>query len=120
MPHREDSELWQEEAKKLGGNFLVQIIKELRDGQQTIIDRLDVMETRNEKTDQLVDKLNCAFPAGDIDGHRRYHELVIQLLAEKRRLRIAIQEKTISALVWVVLVALGSFVWKAIVTFVKG
>ena len=55
-----------------------------------------------------------AFPAGDFDGHRRYHELLVEQLEERRRLRIAIQEKTMSALAWSVMVALGAAIWHEI------
>ena len=49
--------------------------------------------------------LRGAFPGGDIEGHRRAHETMIELLEERRKLRIAIQEKTISGLIWAALVA---------------
>jgi hypothetical protein len=49
--------------------------------------------------------LRQAFPGGDVDGHRRAHETMIELLEERRKLRIAIQEKTISGLLWAGIVA---------------
>jgi len=49
--------------------------------------------------------LRQAFPGGDTEGHRRGHETMIELLEERRKLRIAVQEKTISGLIWAGLVA---------------
>lgn len=46
-----------------------------------------------------------AFPGGDVEGHRRAHEAMMELLEERRRLRRAIQEKTISGLIWAGIVA---------------
>lgn len=67
-------------------------------------ERLGSMDTK-------LDKLVEAFPDGDYEGHRRYHKTMIDILNEKRRLRIAIQEKTISGLVWAGIVFLGFSVW---------
>lgn len=53
-----------------------------------------------------------AFPGGDHIGHCRYHTLMIENLEERRKLRMAVQEKTISGLVWAALVALGIAVWQ--------
>jgi hypothetical protein len=47
-----------------------------------------------------------AFPGGDTEGHRRAHETMIELLEERRKLRIAVQEKTISGLIWAGIVAI--------------
>jgi hemerythrin len=51
--------------------------------------------------------LQKAFPAEDAEGHRRYHEAIIEKTAEIRRLRQAIQEKTISGLIWAAIVWFG-------------
>ena len=60
----------------------------------------EVQHRIEQKVDNMLDKMRSAFPNGDIEGHRRYHELKIEELAERRRLRVAIQEKTISSLLW--------------------
>lgn len=54
-----------------------------------------------------LDGLAKAFPDGDVDAHRQYHLIAIEALAEKKKLRLAIQEKTISGLIWAGLVAIG-------------
>lgn len=52
-----------------------------------------------------------AFPAGDLDGHRRYHDAIIERNHEIRKLRYAIQEKTIFGLLWLALGLIGASVW---------
>lgn len=54
-----------------------------------------------------IDEIKGAFPAGDADGHRRYHELIIENTEAKKRLRAAIIEKTIPGLLWAALVWIG-------------
>lgn len=107
-------DLWQREVAKLGGEELVNLITEIRDGQATIVDRLDKMDERHKKSDEAVESLRAAFPTGDTDGHRRYHQTMIEMLAEKRRLRVAIQEKTISALIWSLIVGASIVAWKGL------
>ncbi len=53
-----------------------------------------------------------AFPGGDHVGHCRYHDIMIEQVEERRRLRQAIQEKTISGLVWAAIVGIGYSVWE--------
>lgn len=93
-------ELWQQQARAMGGDDLVAKVEQMADD---IHDIKAVMTT-----------LNKAFPSGDIDGHRRYHEAVIERNAELRRLRVAIQEKTISGLIWIAIVWMGSRAWAAV------
>lgn len=69
-----------------------------------VLGRMDALE--REMKD-----LKEAFPAGDVDGHRRYHELMIERNAELRRLRVAVQEKTISGLVWAFIVFSAFAAW---------
>ena len=75
----------------------------------------------NSKLDGLgkkIDSIFGAFPHGDFEGHRRYHETMIEMLIERRRLRQAIQEKTISGLIWAALVGVGIAVWHQIIAAV--
>ena len=77
--------------------------------------------TESEKIDQMearLRKVEAAFPAGDPEGHRRYHETQIELLEEKRRLRIAIQEKTISALLWSGIVGTIMWLWNNFILWI--
>lgn len=52
-----------------------------------------------------------AFPGGDHVGHCRYHQLMIEDIADRKRLISAIKEKTISGLVWAAVVIGATAVW---------
>lgn len=68
----------------------------------------------NERLTQLeanLEKVVKAFPENDFEGHKRYHETIIEMLAERRKLRRAIEEKTISGLVWMIIVGVGLALW---------
>lgn len=90
--------------------------------QEDIDGRLSDLERRQNETDAKIadtrSRLLDAFPAGDTEGHRRYHELQMQLLEERRRLRIAVQEKTISGLVWGLMVFIALAAWAYFKTLV--
>lgn len=75
---------------------------------------------RVETLERKVDGLVLAFPGGDVEGHRRYHEMLIEGLEEKRKLRRAIQEKTISGLLWSVIVFMGVALWTYVKTHIRG
>ncbi len=89
--------------------------EDLRRSHTKVLERLDLIDKHNEARDDRIKDLFSAFPAGDVEGHRRYHEMQMEILAEKRKLRIAIQEKTISALIWIAIVAVGTAIWHEIV-----
>ena len=77
------------------------------------------VEVRFLRMDQKMDAglkeirnmLTSAFPAGNPEEHRRYHEEIMAYMEEKRALWRAIREKTLISLAWAALVALGSAVW---------
>ena len=69
------------------------------------------MRDRFDQVDARLTQFMTAFPADDIEGHRRYHELIIEEIEERRKLRRAIQEKTISGLIWAGLVGIAMAVW---------
>ena len=55
----------------------------------------------------VADLSSTAFPGGDLEGHRRYHILMIERTEEIRKLRVAIREKTLGGLIWALIVFLG-------------
>lgn len=62
----------------MGGQTLVQLLTDMRDNQLEM--RAD-MEQLTEKVGTLQaanERLLSGFPADDVDGHRRYHESVIE------------------------------------------
>jgi hypothetical protein len=82
-----------------------------------IDERLDSLERwRDEVNQKLVD----AFPAGDVHGHRRYHELMIEQIEERRRLRRAVMEKTVAGLVWGTLATVAVACWHYLKALLKG
>lgn len=106
-----DLELCQDELRRVGGDALMSIVCDIRDTQTGMMRRLDAMEAQHASMNTALSNALSAFPSGDFEGHRRYHETMIELLAEKRRLRHAVQEKTISGLVWAIIVAVGLACW---------
>lgn len=86
-------ELWQHQARTLGGEALVETIEQMA---------LDLHEIKKN----VANLTTSAFPGGDLDGHRRFHEAYIERTAEIRRLRVALTQSTLSSLVWGVIVAL--------------
>lgn len=67
--------------------------------------------TRVEGEVRLMQK---AFPDQDYEGHRRGHEYMIRNVEAKERLATAIKEKTISALLWSVIVGLAMLMWQGL------
>jgi hypothetical protein len=84
--------------------------------QITTDDRLDDLESWR---DDMEAKFKAAFPLGDHEGHRRAHEVMMEELHERRRLRQAVVEKSVAGLVWAIMVALGIAVWQYIKREIK-
>lgn len=75
----------------------------------------DELAENTRKTNQLLQ----AFPSGDIDGHRRYHESVIEWRELRNKmvreaLVKAAQATTLGALGWIALA-----IWKSFLITVK-
>ncbi len=70
------------------------------------------------KMEARIKRIEDAFPGNDPMGHRRYHETQIEILDERRRLRIAIQEKTISALIWSAIVGIIMWLWNNFILWI--
>lgn len=98
------STLWQKQARELGGEGLVTVIEGMAQDLNNMKYRLDMMDKHILK----------AYPGGDLEGHRRYHELMIQRNEEIRGLKQAIKEKTLTGLVWSAMAFIGWCVWSAI------
>lgn len=94
----DETKLWQEQARRLGGEDLVTKIEHIA---------RDCAETK----EMVAEMKNSAFPGGDIGGHKRYHEAVIERTAEMRRLRVAIQERTVTSIIWALCVFLALCVY---------
>lgn len=102
--------LWQEEASKMGGAGLVRVIEGIASEITGIKSRLDAMDRHILK----------AYPGGDLEGHRRYHEIMIQRNEEIRSLKLEIRNKTIAGLVWSAMAFVGWCVWSIIKQRITG
>ena len=65
------NEMWQQEASRLGGPMFAEVLIEMRDSQRLLVSKVTALEVSNAR-------LLSGFPGDDIDGHRRYHESVIE------------------------------------------
>lgn len=81
-------------------------IDEKEIGNQAVISALHAIDEHQVETrveieavNTKLDKVLKAFPAGDIDGHRQYHDLMIEKNRALRQLSAAVKEKT---LLWLI------------------
>lgn len=107
------NQLWQQEAARLGGPALVQVLTELRDGQLELMANMDSLSAKSTKLEASTNRLLSGFPADDVDGHRRYHESVIEWRELRNKMVReamikAAQAGTLAALGWLALA-----VWRA-------
>jgi hypothetical protein len=80
-------------------------------------ERIDQLERWKEDMER---RFAEAFPGGDHVGHCRYHQLMIEDIDAKKRLREAIMQKTIAGLVWGAMIGLGLAVWQYLKSLLKG
>lgn len=72
-----------------------------------------------ETEESAINKFITAFPEGDLEGHRRYHQLLIEEAEDRKKMRQAIITKSTVSLIWVLLCALASAVWAYFIAAVK-
>lgn len=110
---------WKKEALTLGGQSFVDKITNMADSIHMLAKNADMAEDRMRDAEIAIQKLYSSYPSGDVDGHRRYHELIIENTEEKRRLRYAIKEKTYAGLVWAAIVGLAVYFWSEALEFIR-
>jgi hypothetical protein len=98
-------------SENIGNEEVVKVLKQIDAHIQDTNVKLVVIENR-------VGAISNAFCDNDFDGHKRYHQTMIDILNEKRRLRIAIQEKTISGLIWAVIVIVIMALWHELLNLI--
>jgi hypothetical protein len=108
------NQTWQQEAARFGGPALVHMLSELRDGQLDVVASMEALNAKVSQHDRATVHLMTAFPASDVDGHRRYHESVIEWRELRNKvvrecLVKAAQATTLGALGWVALAIWKSF-----------
>lgn len=84
------NELWQEEARRIGGPLFAEVLMEMRETQKVMLEQMKVMEKTQEK-------LMSGFPASDVDGHRRYHQTVIEWREHRNKMLRETLSKLIGA-----------------------
>lgn len=85
-------------------NMLDRHTQEERDDREAIKDELI----------KLQNLITSAFPAGDIDGHRRYHEESIETMRDLRNMLKGVRDSTVTGVVWAVIVFVSLAIWSAI------
>jgi hypothetical protein len=65
-------------------------------------------------------RLDSAFPGGDLEGHRRYHQALIDDFEDRKKLRRAVLEKILSGAAWGVIVGLALASWHYLKSNLKG
>ena len=93
-----------EELARAGLPGLAQLVSDLRDGQLDLKASLEQLLAENATQNAAIARLVSGFPADDIDGHRRYHESVIEARELRNKLIRATVERALSS---GVLVGLG-------------
>lgn len=87
-----------------------------REDDATPYERIEVLERWRADMER---RFAEAFPGGDHVGHCRYHLLMIEDIEARKRLRQAVMQKTISGLVWSVIIGIGIACWHYILKLVK-
>lgn len=72
---------------------------------------MDDLHDRMTKVEVRVEALEAAFPGGDLPGHCRAHQALIDDVENRKKLRQAIAEKTISGLVWSAILGIAYALW---------
>ena len=96
---------------QIGNSAMVQVLRQLDKHALETNQRLSTIETK-------MDVVTAAFPASDFEGHRRYHQSLIDVLEERRALYRSLKEKTIIGIIWAGVVWLGMAAWHELLDLV--
>jgi hypothetical protein len=72
------NQVWQQDALRMGGQPLVQLLSEVRDNQLDLMANFEIVSAKVTHLEAANARLMSGFPADDVEGHRRYHESVIE------------------------------------------
>ena len=67
-----------------------------------------------------VRRLRTGFPQDDADGHRRYHEEIMQAMADRRKLRQELIAHLLKTSSWAALAGVLWALWEHFISKVKG
>lgn len=102
---------WPTHERRDGGRLDPDVIRLIERRVSFEVERgLDAALTKH--AGEIAQMMAQGFPGGDPDGHRRYHEEQIAWMEERRKMYASIREKTLTALVWAVIVAICTGVWE--------
>jgi hypothetical protein len=96
---------------KIANPAMVQVLMQIDKHAVETNNRLSSIETKMEV-------IGNAFPDHDFEGHRRYHQALIEALEEKKRLYRSLKEKTFIGILWAAIVWLGIAAWHEIVNII--
>jgi hypothetical protein len=106
--------LWQQELARLGLPGLSMLVSEMRDEQAEAMASTDAVNLKVSQLEATTARLQLAFPVGDIEGHRRYHESVIEWRELRNKLVREALTKMVGAGVLAGLGWLGLAIWQAL------
>lgn len=67
-----------------------------------------------------VRRLRAGFPEGDAEGHRRYHEEVMDQMADRRKLRQELISHLVKTSTWAALAGVAWALWEHFLSKLKG
>ncbi|WP_321902114.1 hypothetical protein [Paraburkholderia tropica] len=73
---------------------------------------LGVTEKKLDEVIRRVDDLHKAFPGGDPDGHRRYHESLIERAEARTKFYNDLRSELAKKGLWALLVLIGLALWQ--------
>lgn len=95
-------------------DVLLVVLREIREGQSALVDRVGAVEKDGAETLAKLNSLILAFPGGDMEGHRRYHESIIEWRELRNKMVRAALEKAVGAGVLAGCGWIGYALWQAI------
>ncbi|MDR3427908.1 hypothetical protein [Silvimonas sp.] len=80
----------------------------------TLLEEIRRLNAKVDENTRITSEIRDGFPGGDADGHRRYHEEVIEQMAEHRKLRKELITHLVKTSTWVALSGAAWTMWKAL------
>ena len=107
------NQLWQHEAERMGGQPLVALLTEMRDNQLDMRADVEQLTQKFVSLQAANERLRSGLPADDVEGHRRYHESVIEWRELRNKLVRDLLMKAAQATFMGALGFLALAAWKA-------
>lgn len=81
-------------------------------GAEDLTQNQAVLQAIAELSEQVKHLRTTGFPEGDAEGHRRYHEEVMQAMADRRRLRQELTTHLLKTSSWAALAGVLWALWE--------